>query len=187
MNKEKQFQKSLKKRWLMQFQLDGPDEESYDGIIIHIAESFITISEFWDFAYDGFEILPKWRIADIRDGRFEECANEILRHSGEFDVIEKPQWLFSTKRLTDIFEQLKIQEIWPAVECVRGTPPDSVLYVGPVIRVGDDSFCIHSYDAEGEWETEHEIPFQEILRVEFESRYCRYFNAYMRDRNPLPK
>ena len=71
--------------------------------------------------------------------------------------------------------------IWPGVEILFNEK--AAFYTGPITRITDDSFSIKCYDAAGKWEKVYELSYEEVFRLEFDSRYCNHFNAYMRSKN----
>ena len=41
-------------------------------------------------------------------------------------------------------------------------------------------FRVRCYDATGKWERVCRLRWEELFRVDFDSRYCNHFNRYMR-------
>ena len=111
---------------------------------------------------------------------------EILGENDKFKKLKTPEWLRGCTSLRDLLENLMKRDIWPAVEILFDNNKDDALYLGPITRIEEDNFWIRCYDAAGKWEKEYRLTLDEIFRVEFDSRYCTNFNAYMR-RRPLGK
>ncbi|MBK7994094.1 MAG: hypothetical protein IPK14_11925 [Blastocatellia bacterium] len=42
------------------------------------------------------------------------------------------------------------------------------------------SFFLKCYDASGKWEKVYKINYDEVFRIEFDSKYCNRFNHYMK-------
>jgi hypothetical protein len=88
--------------------------------------------------------------------------------------------------LPDVIVALMKRDIWPGVEILSGRKKDPVFYLGPITRTTEEGFFLYCYDADGTWEKEYEIDYDEVFKVQFDSRYCNRFNAYMRERVPMP-
>jgi hypothetical protein len=76
------YRKSLDQRWCLRFNTVHPRGDAHDGIVVHIARTFIVLREERDFELDGLIVLPKSAMKSCRDNKFEACHNLILRESG---------------------------------------------------------------------------------------------------------
>ena len=182
MTAAQRYRKSLTKKWCMRFKTNHPDGDAYDGIVTHIKPRFIVLHEEKDFAFDGLVVLPKKNIKGFRDGAYERCFNEILRHSGAIKELRRVPWLRNADSIPRLIAALMQRDIWPAIETIDDARTDSSFYIGPITGVFADRFTIMHYDATGEWDAEYELEFREVFRIEFGSKYCEQFNAYMRRR-----
>src|SRR5688572_20951196 len=99
MSVKRKYEKSLAETWCMRFKTKHPDGDNYDGIITHIKPSFIVMREEENFQLDGVIILPKRSIKGFRDGKFEQCCNEILRHNGALKKLPSVRWLNSCETI----------------------------------------------------------------------------------------
>lgn len=176
------LEKSLTEKWRFRLKTNHPDGDSYDGLVTHIKPKFIVLREDVDFRFDSIVILPKKRITGYRDGKYERCANELMRENGEMDKSVTPEWLDAVDTLPELLAELGRRDIWPIVKAVYQRGARTAFYLGPIIRVGKKRFRLHCYDAAGKWEGEYSISFQEIFAVEFDSHYAKAFNDYMRAR-----
>lgn len=163
----------------MRFKTTHPDGDSYDGVVTHVKHKFVMLREERDFEFDGHVVLPKRFIKGVRDGKVERCSNEILRDNAQLKKLRPARWLDSCATLPQVFAALKSRDIWPGVEIVYGKKK-SAFYLGPITESTDEGFSITCYDAAGRWEGGYELSYREVFRVEFDSRYCKHFNAYMR-------
>lgn len=177
---EKKFGKSLKNKWCLRIETAHPDEDAYDGVVIYDKTDFVALREEKDFEFDGVVIIQKKFVKGIRDANFEKCINKILRHNGEIEKISAPEWINGCESIKELFASIKRRDIWAGIEIVFNKQTDSAFYLGPITRVGAKDFFIKCYDAEGEWEKEYELSYDEVFRVEFDSKYCNHFNKYMR-------
>jgi hypothetical protein len=180
MSFENKFKKSLTKQWSMRFETTHPENDNYDGVIIHIKEDFVILAQQNDFEFDGIIILPKKFIKNIRDGKYDKCCNQIMRFNGEIQKLTTPDWLDSCDTIYQILETMKAQDIWGAVEIIFGQEAESAFYIGPITEVNNEQFSLKCYDATGKWEKEYHLSFNEIFKIEINSKYCNNFNAFMR-------
>ena len=177
------YRKSLEGRWSMRFKTRHPDGDNYDGVILHIGEQFVVMREERDFEFDGLIVLPKKVVRGVRDGEFERCANEILRHNGELARLKVPSWIGRCATISDILVTAAKRRIWPGIEMLFNDG-STAFYLGPIESVSGEGFETRCYDAAGKWEKRYSLRWEEIFRVEIGSRYCTHFNKYMRARLP---
>lgn len=180
------FRKSLARSWYLRFKTIHPEHENIDGIVRKIAPRLIVLRETWDLEFDGIIVVPKKVIRGTRDGRFERCLNRILREDGIRKWLKIPAWLDACETLPDVIVALMKRDIWPGVEILSGRKKDSVFYLGPITRTTDEGFYLYCYDADGTWEKEYEIDYDEVYKLQFDSRYCNRFNRYMREHVRVP-
>lgn len=180
---ERKFLKSLHKQWVLRFSTIHPDGDHYDGVVTAIRPDFIIVCEETNWEFDGIQIFAKRAITDIRDGKYEACANRIVRGNDALSQVVMPGWLEACQTLNDVLQAVQQQEIWPAVETLSDNDQKDFFYLGPITKFGEHSFWIRSYDADGKWERQYEIDYSEVFRIEFGSRYCNHFNDYMRSQS----
>ena len=177
------FIKSLENKLVIRFKTAHPDGDSYDGVVLAIKRSFIVLKEARDFEFNGTIILPKRVVCGYRDGEFEKCYNSIVRSNKQISSLQIPKWLSEYNSIHEVIEQLKNHDIWPGIETLFDEGKESAFYLGPIEEVGKHSFSINCYDATGKWEKVYELNYDEIFRIEFDSKYCNYFNSYMKAHN----
>ncbi len=178
----KKYRKSQERRWVLRLKTKHPDGDNYDGVVKDIKRGFIVLREERDFEFDGIIVLPKRVITGYRDGRFETCINEIMRTNRKLKDATSPRWLASCATMGQVIAQLHKRDIWPAVEILTEDDTDSYLLLGPITHVTDKGFSILLYEADGTWEAEHEVQYDEIFKVEVDSRYTNTFNAFMKSK-----
>lgn len=183
MSLTEKYRKSLDKKWCLRFKTRHPDGDNYDGVVTQIKRNFIVLREEEAFEFDGIIILPKRFIKAYRDGKYEQCYNEILRENGAIRKCYSPRWLNACETLPEVISAIKRRDVWPGVETTFAGNSKTAFYLGPITRVADGCFYLRGYDAAGKWEQEPELTYDEIFRLEFNSKYCNQFNAYMRRRN----
>ena len=177
---ERKFLKSLYEQCVLRFSTVHPDGDCYDGVVTVIKPDFIVVCEERDWEFDGIQIFPKRTITNVRDGKYEACANRILRGNKTLSQMVLPEWLDACQSLTDVLQAMQKQEIWPAMELLGDRNPKSEFSLGPITKVGKRSFWIHGYGADGKWQEPAQIEYSNVFRIEFGSRYCNHFNDYMK-------
>jgi hypothetical protein len=185
MSLEPKYKKSLTQQWSMRFETLHPDSDNYDGVIMNIKPDFIILCEQTYFDFDGINILFKQFIKRVRDGKYDKCCNEILRYNGAIKKLRVPKWLTDCETIQQIFNVAKRRDIWLGIEIVFNEGTNSAFYIGPITDVCDDYFSIKCYDAAGKWEKEYQLDYTEVFRIEFDSKYCNSFNAFMKSKSDL--
>ena len=180
MSLAQKYNKSLTEQWLMRFKTKHPNGDNYDGVVTRIKPAFIVLREERDLELDGVIILPKRVIKGVRDGRYERCYNQILRQNGEMRKLRSPRWLNSCETIAQVCASLMKRDIWPGVGTIFDDGAESAFYLGPITRVDEDRFFLRCYDAAGKWEKVYKLDYDEVFKIEFDSRYCNHFNAYMK-------
>ncbi len=182
------YQKSMDGCLSLRLKTRHPDGDVYDGIVIEIKRRFIVLQTVSDFEIDGIMVFPKRFIKGYRDGKFEKCWDQVLRDNNQIERLQSPSWLAQCNSIRDVLEELKRRDIWPAVEIVSNDGEDSWFYLGPIVLIDKDIFELLGYSADGEWEPieVYEIEYDEVFRIEFNSKYCNHFNAFMRAKEDTP-
>ena len=66
------------------------------------------------------------------------------------------------------------------LEIVFDEGTNSAFYLGPITNVNTKHFSIMCYDAAGKWEKEYQLDYNEVFKIEFDSKYCNHFNSFMK-------
>ncbi len=179
MSLAQKYRKSKEERWCLRFTTIHPDRDAYHGVVTEIKQSFIVLSDERDFEFGAWQIFPKKAIKGYRDGHFEKCTNEILRHNGQIKNARSPRWLGSCSSIPKIMEKLQSKNIWPGIEVLFNNKIESAFYLGPIVRLVENGFFLKCYGADGKWEKEYKIHYSEIFRIQIGGKYNEYFNTYM--------
>jgi len=183
MKVSKKYSKSLENKWVTRFKTIHPDGDDCDGVVLVVKRSFLVIKEARDFEFDGTIILPKRVVRGYRDSGFEQCYNSIIRSNGQINNMEFPDWLHKCSSIRDVVDQLKSHDIWPGIEILFDEGKRSAFYLGPILETREHSFSINCYDAAGKWEKVYDLEYDEVFRIEFDSKYCNHFADYMKVHN----
>ncbi len=174
------FQKSLTEKWCLRIKTRHPQSNNYDGVVMLIKPTFILLYEQYDFEFDGLIILPKKIIKGCRDNKYDKCFNEILRQNGAIKKLRIPAWLTTCQTIPQILTELMTRGIWPGIEHLATDHTETAFYIGSIKDTTKDGIYIYCYDAAGKWEKEYYLNYQNIFKIEINSKYCKYFNHYMR-------
>lgn len=180
--------RSLDYQWCVRFVTDILDSDSaestvIDGIVAHIGEDFFALWQESDFEIDGMFFLRPWLIRDIRDDEHDECCNNILRQNGQIERLRLPDWLGECELLSEALQAMMSNDVWPAM--VHGDETENLYYIGSILSVSAETICVKCYDAIGNWGGEFELDVERLLRIDLDTRYCKHFNNYIRDKNNL--
>ncbi len=178
----KSYKKSLEQQWNLRFKTKHPNGDSYDGVITNLKKRFVILREEIDFEFEGLIIVQKKFIKSCRDGKYEQCCNEILRTNDAMKKCSSPRWINVCETMVELLTAIKTRGHWPGIETLFDNNTDYAFYIGPITQIGDKSCHMYCYDAAGKWEKEYEIKYDEILRISLYDRYGKHFNKYMSSR-----
>ena len=153
-------------------------DEEYDGIVVHRGHEVIILQEETDLEFDGYQVFIISGISEVRFNGFDAVNNDILHHNGEMEKCKGLNWFGCVDSYAEVLKVCCSSGIWPALEIAAGD--DAEFYIGEVKEAGDLKFRIHTYDAMGVWEEESVFEYQEVIRLEFNSRYITHFNNFMK-------
>jgi len=176
------LRESLERRRCMRLKTRHPDGDRIDGVVVGLTKTIVVLHQVEDFEFDGFVVMPKKLVAGVRDGKYEACGNEILRENGALQTCRPPRWLEPCETLFDVVAAMKRRDMWPFVETIAKSGKRTECRIGPITAIRDEHFNLRGYDAAGGWEEHATLHFADVFKVEFGSRYCEHFNAYMRKR-----
>lgn len=170
---------SLRNQSVIHFEIDHPDDETFDGVVIYMTSNFIAVCLAIDFELSGIAIVPRTHLKSVRDNANEKSMTRIMRHNRQLDKLKVPRWLSTCETLPDIFCQLKNRSIWPAVTIVDGK--DSWFFIGKITLAEERGFCIESYTSTGKWTKEQGLRMQDVALINVDGQYEKHFNRYMKD------
>jgi hypothetical protein len=174
---------SLRARRVVTISTSHPAKVGFCGIVLATPKDLVVLNQVRDFEPDGFVVLPKAWIDDVRSGPFEKTQDEILRDAGAAEPASASPFA-GLEHLDQIADYCHAHDVWPVVEVIyKGR---ASLYRGPVTDVSVHSFELFCYSAAAEWEKKYELDYEEVFKLEVESRHVRRFNAYMRKKGPPP-
>lgn len=175
----------VKSRSVIKLCTRHPDGTVFYGIVLGNTTLFVVLQELTSFEADGIVVIPKKWITAIHNGKNERCMNEVVQNILSTNGISISNPCEGLKSLRELVGHLQKEDIWPAVEVLYEGKES--LYLGPITKVSRRSFSMNCFDAAGEWEKEYELGYNEIFKIEIESRYVKHFSEYMKRKNGLPR
>ena len=130
-----------------------------------------------DFITEGFQIrkLSDLKKIELRD---DACVT-INKQNNILEGIEKPQ--VNINSWEDVFKSLKELDKIIIVQDENINPNDSEYAIGKVLKVKNSEVHLKIFDSSGEWGDGYLcIPFRYITSVTFDSRYCVYWEKYLK-------
>lgn len=124
-----------------------------------------------DFLLDGYCIrkISQLKKVEIKD---DKC-NEINKHFGLTDQIKMPP--------VDISDWKSIFDSLAALECfiIIEDECNDEYAIGLIEKVFRNKLFFKSFDADGQWGTDLEIPFSQITTVKWATRYADVWQKYL--------
>ena len=169
---------SLKNRSIIRLHYQAETEEEYDGIVVQATKRVVVLACEKDFESDGYQVLLRNRIKGYRNSKFEKCCTQIMEQNSQLEKIRPPKWVYDIEDIESVVKKMKKHGIWPAIETIYNS--ESAFYIGPITSLSPELFKLYCYDAAGKWEKEYEFGFDDVIRIEWASKYCKHFNKFMK-------
>lgn len=154
------LQKSLNNSQLIKLKTSTPDEDEYDGIVLHISKSVVTLHSVENFESDGILFIERKWISDYRDSEFEECFDKVMKYHHKIEKLHIVPWIIEIQTTKDVLLNCHKNSIWPLVETIDSDGETTSLYLGTITDVSGKSFSMYAYDATGNWEAEYDLPYK---------------------------
>jgi hypothetical protein len=178
----KRIQKHIDKKEYVKIYLSdkkGYSLINFSGIIFNQNESFILMSDFNDFNFDGFVIIRKSDVSEIRKSENETFIDQILNKEGiKNEILNKSKSLdFLLSDFKEMFVDL--EQKGKAIIIERLYEKESKFHIGPISKVEKKKVFINYFSAKGEFDL---IPlvskFKEITYFRIESPYANLYHKY---------
>jgi hypothetical protein len=152
--------------------------EDLRGFILAKSASLLLIQITVNFMFDGYAVIRKSDIIEIRHGKFEKASKRIFKEEGllrsSFGLDEK----ISLRSWETVFTDLKRLDYHVITECENREEPDFV--IGPIKRILSSRVSIQYYDPTGKLEKKpSQVLFTDITSVLFGDNYSTVFRKYL--------
>ena len=149
-----------------------------NGFVLAVYEPWFLLWQFHDFYPDGFTVMHVDDIERIRHGPYEDYWLKMLQTEGIVQSLPEANFLIDD--LHSMLKQLKAKPANCVIECEGYEGEDSNFYIGRVVDVEADLCRFAYFDTLGRWDDElHEIPFDQITRLEFDTPYIDIFSRHL--------
>lgn len=151
--------------------------EYCDGIVVHITTDLIILAVEIDFRFDGFFVVPKKYISDVRFSEIETHVDAIMKHVQTKKGLKVPTWVSRISSLQDVCLALKKQHIWGHMTTAH--KKEYGTYIGPITDTTDTSVSIHVSTVTAQWDDVYTLPYSRIVHITWGNHYTSSFQSYM--------
>jgi hypothetical protein len=132
-----------------------------------------------DFNYDGFVIVRKTDVAEIKRSDNEKFFNRILKDEKIIRNIRlrKREIGFRVGEMEEMFAQLRKKNFPVIVECLYGS--EDSFQIGPIVQVKENKMKMDYFNSLGEFDEQPvSIKYKDITFVRIDSPYANLFYKY---------
>lgn len=178
----KKISKHIDKLRFVKVYICDREEQSlthFEGIIFDQNDDFIYMCDLSDFNYDGFVVLRKEDICDIKRSENEKFFNRILT---EEEIVQKikrrrKQLDFDLGDMEDMFRQLKKMNMATIVECLYES--EESFQIGPIVKCKEKKMKIDYFNSRGEYDIDPvSVRYKDITFFRIDSPYANLFYKY---------
>lgn len=179
---KKRINKHIEKKDLVKVYLadnNGFDLINFTGIIFAQNEEFIVMSSLYDFNEDGYVVISKSDISEIKKGENEQFYDKILISEGINQKIEARfiELDFKLGTYAEMFESLKKVGFPIIIENLYGSK--NIFLIGPIFNVKKKKVFIDYFNARGEYDLKPvSIKYKDITIFRFDDLYTNLFFKY---------
>jgi hypothetical protein len=157
---------------------DLPGESSIHGFVLDYSEELLLIQTITDFRHDGFTLVRRSDVTDVRCQEFEVHYQEILEKEGVHPLSDPG---FSLNLADFPAALLSLHESGEWIIAEREVPGDDYFVIGPIVRTGIRSFSLHHFDAMGQFERcPTLLRLDSLTKIVFGSDYLRVWRRHLR-------
>ncbi len=154
-------------------------DASMGGFLVKQSDEFLLLQREDEFRLNGFAIMLKDDVEEIRHSKYEHAQQNILEKEGVLDSDLGIDFDLDLSSWQTIFRDLKEQDYHVIAECEDLDEPS--FNIGPIREVHSDRVSIHFFDATGLYEKEPtSIDYDDITTLQFGDRYTTVFRKYLR-------
>jgi hypothetical protein len=158
---------------------EGVNLTHFEGILFAQNDKYILMSDFEDFNYDGFVIVRKSDISEIKRTENEIFFDTILEKEGIKEIIlqKKSEINFRLSDLPEMFSTLN--ELGKAIIIEQLYENKSKFLIGPITKVSKKKVYIDYFNAKGEFDLKPiATKYKDITYFKIDSPYANTFLKY---------
>lgn len=176
---KKRINKHIEKKDFVKVYLadhNGFDLINFSGVIFAQNEEFVVMSSLYDFNEDGFVVISKSDISEIKKGENELFYDKIIISEGIKQKMEARflELDFKLGTYAEMFESIKNVGFPIIIQNLYG--PKSIFLIGPIFNVKKKKVFIDYFNARGEYDLKPvSIKYKDITFFRFDDLYSNLF------------
>lgn len=181
---KKRIKKHIDKREFVKLFLvdyDGDELINFNGTIFAQDDDFVVMNDMHDFNFDGFVVVRKSDISEIKRTENEVFFDKIIKSEGLKKQIEDNfiELNFPLGSFPDMFEYLRIKGRPVIIEGLYNGK--DTFQIGPISKVEKKKVFIDYFNSRGEYDMKPvSSKFRDITYFRIESPYTNMFYKYSR-------
>ncbi len=181
---KKRIKKHIDKKELVKLFLvdrDGDQLINFNGVIFAQNDEFVLMNDMFDFHFDGFVIVKKSDITEIKRTENEAFIDKIIESEGLKDQIEDKytELGLSLSNFPEMFDYLKMKGKPVIIQDLYNGK--DIFQIGPINSIEKKKVFIDYFNARGEYDLKPvSSKFKDITYVRIDSPYAEMFFKYSR-------
>ena len=140
------------------------------------SENLLLIEFVEDFLPDGYKIIRKDDITDIKRDESDEFAEYIFKQEGIVHGEQIPD-ITNLDSIKEVLKQFVDSEENIIVECEAD---DNNFFIGKVIECGEDTFSFLDFDGVGKWsQFPIQVRYSKVTCIGLRGRYLKIMSKYL--------
>ncbi len=153
------------------------DLNDLSGFILDYTDDFLLIAREYEFFMDGWMVLKRQAISELRSSEVNAYCKTILKQEGLLEDIA-PGFAIDLSDFQQLFQSLKRQRDFVIVECE--SLDESIFLIGPIDRITQSQVAIRHFDGCGNWRDDAcTIDYSDITAIQFGGNYIRLHQKYI--------
>lgn len=181
---KKRIKKHIGKREFVKLFLvdtDGDELINFNGIIFAQNDDFVVMNDMFDFNFDGFVVVKKSDVSEIKRTENEVFFDKIIESEGLKNIIEDKytELNFPLGNFPEMFEFLRIKGKPIIIQNLYDGK--DTFQIGPINKIEKKKVFIDYFNSRGEYDMKPvSSKFKDITYFRIESPYANMFFKYAR-------
>ncbi len=140
------------------------------------SENLLLIEVVEDFLPDGYKIIRKDDITEIKHSESDEYAEYIFEQEGIIRGEQRPD-IKNLNSIKEVLKQFVDSKENIIVECETD---DNSFLIGKVIECGENTFLFLDFDGVGKWsKSPIEVLYSKVTCISLRGRYLKIMSKYL--------
>lgn len=149
------------------------------GYLLDISDDWILVENISEFHLDGYSIVRKSDVKEIRYDKRDKYFEKILKLEGIKKNVSK-KYDIDISDLHSIFNSLKKIKLNIIVECEE--EGEEVFIIGKISQMGKNFVSMSYFDSCGKWNRQkYRIDYSKITIIRFDEEYINVFSKYVKE------